>query len=1008
MKTQSSPIWSIFILSACVLAASLSIAADTGVYPALATNPALGVYFHALENQLFTPSAKIIPEGGADNHFGCSVSASGDTVAVGAYGDDSNGFNSGAAYIFYRDVGGENHWGQVIKITASDGQIWDHFGGSIAVSGDTLVVGAYENDGKGAAYIFERNAGGIDNWGQVKKITASDGAGDDAFGRSVGISEDTIVVGANGDAANEFAPGAAYIFYRDQGGAGNWGEVKKITASDGEHLDYFGFSVSISGDSVLVGAPYEDEQGQNKGAAYVFDRDLGGADHWGEVKKIMGSDCVGGGADDFGWSVSIDEDMLVVGAAQWGNIVGAAYLFYRHEGGINNWGEVKKLVASDGEPDDCFGWSVSISGDAVVVGANCYWRFLTATGYATIFHRDEGGAGNWGEVTTITPGDGHAGDEFGCSVAVTGDTVFSGAHLNDENGPESGSLYVYSRDQGGAGNWGQVKKIIGRGGAAGDAFGHSASISGDTLVVGAQFDEWGAFTDSGSAYVFYRDEINPDYWHSVKKIGNVALANDDYFGCSVSVGDDIVVAGARGYINNDGGAFIFYRDQGGTDNWGEVKLVRPDEGFGDDYFGCSVSISGDTLVAGAYRDNGNGSLAGAIYVFERNQDGTDNWGKVKLIRPDDGEAYDYFGYAVSISGDTIVAGAYMDDDNGTYSGSAYIFERNAGGSENWGQVKKITPGDGAAYDNFGYSVAISGDTVAVGSPYDDDKGLNSGAAYLFYRDQGGIGNWGEIQKIVAGDGAESDYLGRSVVVGANRLAVGATGDDDNGALSGAVYIFERDQGGTDNWGELQKITASDGDASDFFGRSVSMDGGTLVVGADGDDANGADSGSAYIFAHLPCSDEPVFNSVIVDSCVGERCTSAIAVDAGDPCGGNLAFEWQALDGGIVFGSGADVAFDPPGSSVLPDCNPFRVRVTVTSDASGLSAEETVDITVKLAGDANGDGVVNILDKVEVRNAFGQSGDPGWINADVDCSGVVNILDKVMIRNQFGQTGCACP
>ena len=143
----------------------------------------------------------------------------------------------------------------------------------------------------------------------------------------------------------------------------------------------------------------------------------------------------------------------------------------------------------------------------------------------------------------------------------------------------------------------------------------------------------------------------------------------------------------------------------------------------------------------------------------------------------------------------------------------------------------------------------------------------------------------------------------------------------------------------------------------------------------------------------------------VEGCISELCESTIEVTATDPAGGTLSYAWTALDGGSIVGAGDTVDFDPPNASLPPACLPFRVTVAVTSDVSGLTSEQTVDITVKLAGDANGDGVVNILDKVAVRNAFGSTGaNP----ADVNCDNVVNIIDKVIIRNQFGQSGCACP
>ena len=156
-------------------------------------------------------------------------------------------------------------------------------------------------------------------------------------------------------------------------------------------------------------------------------------------------------------------------------------------------------------------------------------------------------------------------------------------------------------------------------------------------------------------------------------------------------------------------------------------------------------------------------------------------------------------------------------------------------------------------------------------------------------------------------------------------------------------------------------------------------------------------------------DPPVIDSIDVDACISECPTcpdSHIAVTAYDPAGGSLSYAWTALNGGSVIGGGANVDFDPPDSGVHP-C-PYNVQVAVTSSVSGLTTTEIVPIRVKLKGDVDCNGVVNILDKVAVRNAFGTSGAPGWIPADVDCNGVVNILDKVAVRNQFGQSGCGCP
>jgi len=171
-----------------------------------------------------------------------------------------------------------------------------------------------------------------------------------------------------------------------------------------------------------------------------------------------------------------------------------------------------------------------------------------------------------------------------------------------------------------------------------------------------------------------------------------------------------------------------------------VALTASD-GAEQDIFGQSVAISGDTAVVGSPWDD---EYSGSVYIFARNQSGTDLWGEVVKLTASDAAAGDLFGDSVAISGDTVVIGAPDDDDDGSDSGSAYIFVRNTGGADNWGQVAKLTASDAAADDNFGDSVAISSDTVVVGARRNDDDGSDSGSAYIFVRNTGGLiigGRW---------------------------------------------------------------------------------------------------------------------------------------------------------------------------------------------------------------------------------------------------------------------------
>jgi hypothetical protein len=393
------------------------------------------------------------------------------------------------------------------------------------------------------------------------------------------------------------------------------------------------------------------------------------------------------------------------------------------------------------------------------------------------------------EDAKLTASDGAESDFFGVSVSISGDTVVVGANWDDDKGDDSGSVYVFERDEGGPNNWGQAAKLTASDGAQEDEFGNSVSISGNTVAVGAHFDDDNGF-NSGSVYVFERDE-------------------------------------------------------GGAGNWGQVTKLTASDGAEVDVFGVSVSISGDTLIVGARNNNSNGSA----YLFERDAGGSGNWGQVAKLTASDGAVYDYFGTAVSISGDTVVIGADGDEDSGYGSGSAYLFERPATGWTDMTETAKLTASDGAEEDGLGYSISIGGDTVIVGARGDDP----GGSVYLFEEPVTGWETMSETAKLTASDGAWDDDFGNSVSISGDIMVVAAFLDDDDGDRSGSVYQFERNEGGPGDWGQVAKLTASDGAAYDYFGGSVSISDDTLVVGASGDDDSGDGSGSAYVFSEF----EPV-------------------------------------------------------------------------------------------------------------------------------------------------------
>ena len=341
-------------------------------------------------------------DGAANNYFGDSVAISGDTAVVGApYHVVGANANQGSAYVFVRSGA---IWSQQQQLTAADGAAGDVFGWSVAISGDTVVVGAaYDNVGangnQGSAYVFVRSG---TSWSQQAQLTAADGATSDIFGWSVAISGNTVAVGAPGnDVGANADQGSAYVFVRS---GAIWSQQQQLTAVDGAAGDYFGDSVAISGDTAVVGAPYDDVGATiNQGSAYVFVRS--GA-VWGLQAHVAAAD--GAANDYFGSSVAISGDTVVVGAPYddvGANVdQGSAYVFVRSG---TTWSQQQQLTAVDGAVSDDFGDSVAISGATVAVGRP--WRDVGANadqGSAYVFVRS---GDTWGQQQ-LTAVDGAAKD----------------------------------------------------------------------------------------------------------------------------------------------------------------------------------------------------------------------------------------------------------------------------------------------------------------------------------------------------------------------------------------------------------------------------------------------------------------------------------------------------------------------------------------------------------------------------------------------------------------------
>jgi hypothetical protein len=797
---------------------------------------------------------------GENDLFGYSVALSGDTLAVGAFGEESaaTGVNgeeadnsasvSGAVYVFTRDAAGL--WSQQAYVKASNAEAGDGFGLSVALSGDTLAVGALFEDSvatgidgdeadnnasaSGAVYVFTRDGAGV--WSQQAYVKSSNAGADDQFGYSVALSGDTLAVGANrersaatgidGDESDSTAPdsGAVYLFTRNDAGA--WEQQAYVKASNTQASDAFGQSVALSGDTLAAGAYQEDsaatgiggDEGDNtasgSGAVYLF----GGVPM--RNPDLSSLQIEGVDFDQIFQPNQTDYTAVV------GFLSGSARLDALAE-------DANAVVRVNGTRIDAAGAEVSLEeGDNTVeIEVTAEDGVSTALYTLTITRQS---ANAFAQDAYVKASNTEAGDYFGFSVALSGDTLAVGAIFEDSvaagidgdeadnNASASGAVYVFTRD--GAGLWSQQAYVKASNAGAGDWFGRAVALHGDTLAVGAIFEDSAATGIDG-------DESNND-------------------------------------ATDAGAVYLFTRDGAGL--WSQQAYVKASNAEAGDGFGRSVALSGDTLAVGANREgsaatgidgdeaDNNALVSGAVYLFAR--DGAGDWEQQSYVKASNAEADDQFGISIALSGDTLAVGANREDsaaigidgdeadNNAPVSGAVYVFARDGAGV--WSQQAYVKASNAEAFDEFGFSIALSDDTLAVGANREDSAAtgmdgdesdnttLNSGAVYVFTRDD--AGDWSQ-QAYVKASNAGANLFGDSVALSGDTLAVGATREDsaatgingDEGANtapdSGAVYVLTRDGAGL--WSQQAYVKASNTGELDLFGFSVALSGDTLAVGA---------------------------------------------------------------------------------------------------------------------------------------------------------------------------------
>lgn len=362
-----------------------------------------------------------------------------------------------------------------------------------------------------------------------------------------------------------------------------------------------------------------------------------------------------------------------------------------------------------------------------------------------------------------------------------------------------------------------------------DGFGRSVTIEADTIIVGAPYIGING-AEAGAAYVYDYDGMQ---WSQSQILLPAGVGAGDYFGYSVALSGDYCMVGATGDAGSGflSGAVYMYRFDGVS--WNLDQKITDPSGNAWDEFGAAVAVSGDDAFIGVPGNDGTAANAGAVFIYQ--YDGT-SWSYSQTLTGVSED--DAFGKSVSVDGAWAAIGAYGDDTAATDSGAVHIYQFTGA---SWVPFQTIKAGDAGAQDYFGLSVALDGQQLLVGAPYDNDNGADSGSVYVFAFDNG---SWIQQEKIRAGDGSDNHLYGYSLDISRKYAVVGAANDNQHGTRSGAAYLLFYNER---TWVELLKFTASDPTSYLKFGTSVALTESCAVAGAPRDLGAVNESGAAYVF-----------------------------------------------------------------------------------------------------------------------------------------------------------------
>ncbi len=644
------------------------------------------------------------------------------------------------------------------------------------------------------------------------------------FGYSVAVDGDYAVVGAPG-----YWDWSGYVALLHFNGS-SWEVIAEIDPDITRTDNNFGYSVAIDSNLIAVGTPGE----SGIGYVYLYEfEDNNGNVTYNRIAILYPSDLESG--SHFGYSVAIDDSIIVVGTNSNGTKAKPVYVFVRPQGGWTDMPETHILRASDQLTYDYFGYSVDVRNGIIVAGAyNKDADSVNSAGAVYVFDVRNGFVTDTQTAKIVAP-DLFLGGQFGFDVALSDNYLIVGAPQFDL----TGRAYIFGPSA--TTGWENPQLLARLYLAAGQnysKFGIKVDMEDNLAVVSASEMDLTA-NDQGAVYVFdgsagWSGDMNetavlttssPEVW--------------DNFGIGLCLSGDQILAGSAKKdirFNDEGQLFYFEKPATGWANATETQAISPPEHIANTYdmFGDAVAKCGDYIAIGAPGYHGN---QGRVFVYQNTGQG---WSKIAELRPYDTTSYYKFGDVVAMTEDLIVVGAPS-----TGRGQALLFEKPAGGWTDMTETASLKPLDDIQCSNFGYSIDIYGDTIVVG-----DYGYNNfGKVFVFVKPADGwSGEVNEVANFYGGDFGSNYYgmWGLSVKLAENTLFIGVPSDVMSPYHTGTIRVFTKS--GSQSWADLTQsavLMTNDPVPDQWLGFSLDYENGLVVAGATYDNNN---TGAVYVFA----------------------------------------------------------------------------------------------------------------------------------------------------------------